>query len=153
MEDEQLFIDKLVKNSVKDYKEQPYTAWNELEKYMGQKGVMSKSSKFFNTKTNIAIVSGVVVITAGIYFLTNTPENRLESKKNLIEISDTTAKQKNTESILKIEEKKTKTDASSGKINSTNNKNKNETVKIRVEVPVHKKVMIKKQIIIKDTLN
>ena len=154
MEDDQFFIDKLVKDSVEDYKEQPHTSWQEMEIYLEQNGVITKSFKGLNSlknvKTDIAVISGILAITAGVYFYRYGTEKQSNPKEIIENVSDTTSAQTDINSIIKIEEDKTEKDSSEKNVEAID---KNETVKIKVEIPVHKNVIIKKQIIIKDTLN
>ena len=154
MEDDQFFIDKLVKDSVEDYKEQPHTSWQEMEMYLEQNDVITKSFKGLNSlknvKTDIAVISGILVITVGIYFYPYGIQKQSNPKGIIENVSDTTVAQTDTNSIIKIEEGKTEKDSSEKNVETID---KNETVKINVEIPVHKNVIIKKQIIIKDTLN
>ena len=154
MEDDQFFIDKLVKDSVEDYKEQPYTSWQEMEMSLEHNGVITKSFKGLNSlknvKTDIAVISGILVITAGVYFYPYGTEKQTNHKGIIENVSDTTAAQTDTNSITKIEEGKTEKDFSEKNVETID---KNKTVKINVEIPVHKNVIINKQIIIKDTLN
>ncbi len=156
MEDDQFFIDRLVKDSIKDYKEQPHTSWQEMEMYMEQNGILSKSFKGLknlkNLKTEIAVVSGILVLTAGIYFYPYGIEEQKIPEGIIENVTDTSAQHTDLNSTLKIEEGKTEKDSSEKNV-ETIDKDENKTVKINVEVPVHKNVIIKKQIIIKDTLN
>lgn len=155
MEDDKISIDNLVKNTIKNYKEKPHTSWNEMEKYMERNGIVSKSYKVLNlrnVKTDIAVISGVLVITAGIYFLQNGNEKQANPKGIIENISDTAAIQKNTESII-INDRKSEKNSSSEKVVKIIDKKENKTVKVKVEIPVHKNVVIRKQVIIKDTFN
>jgi len=151
MEDDQIFIDKFVKKSVKGFSVKPNTSWTKMEMYLEQKGIVSKSFKginvFKNVKTDIAIISGVLVIGAGIYFLNQGNENQINPKNIIKKISDTTAKHSNTAIVINKESDSVKN------VISDNDKEKNNIVKIKVKVPVHKNVIIKKQIIIKDSVN
>ncbi len=149
MEDDQIFIDNLVKNSIADYKVQPHTSWDEMEMKMKKSGIVSKSK---NINTNIAIISGIFVITAGVIFFNNETENQSGTKETFENVSDTAAVKEKIIPVIKIEKEKTSKDSVSEINTKIHDSNKNETVTIKVEVPVHKKVVIKKQIIIKDTL-
>jgi len=104
MDDDKIFIDNILKNTIKNYKEKPYTSWNDMEMYMEQNDIISKSFKGLNLKnikTNIAVIFGGLAITAGIYFLQNGNKKQANSKGIIENISDTVTKQKNTESIIK----------------------------------------------------
>jgi len=155
MEDDQIFIDKLVKKSIKNYKVKPSASWNEMEMYMKDKGVVSKTItkhvNINNIRTDIAIISGILVITAGVIFFRSETEKQSNPKEIIENISDTTSNPSS--SILKIDEVKSGQDTLSEKNTEMPDLNENKTVKIKIEVPVHKNVIIKKQIIIKDTLN
>lgn len=156
MEDDKIFIDNLVKNTIKNYKEKPHTYWNEMEMYMEQKGIVSKSFKVLNlrnVKTDIAVISGVIIITAGIYFSQNGNKKQANPKGIIENISDTAAIQKNTESVININDRKSEKDSSSDKVLKIIDENESKTVKVKIEIPVHKNVIIKKQVIIKDTVN
>ena len=157
MEDDQIFIDKFVKKTIENYKAKPSASWNELEMYMKDKGVVSKTIKGYlnikNIRTDIAIISGILVITTGVVFFRNETGKELKPKDIIENISDTTTINKTNGSILKIDEAASGKDTLSEKNTKELDVNKNKTVKIKLEVPVHKNVIIKKQVIIKDTLN
>ncbi len=159
MEDDHIFIDKIIKNSLKDYGEQPNTSWEKMEMYLDRKGVLSETSegsgflKLKNIKTKIAIISGVLILISGYYFLNETEDKEVFSKEIIENISDTTSKHVKTECVPEIGKENKETDSLAKELNEIKKKDETKIVKVRVEVPVHKNVIIKKQIIMKDTLN
>ncbi|NOZ35970.1 MAG: hypothetical protein GXO80_11805 [Chlorobi bacterium] len=151
MEDKNIFIDSFVKRKIQNYKENPNTSWENLQHRMEQKNVLSYSHNGF--RTGIAIISGVVVITAGIYFLQTENNSETIQKQDVKqEIINTKSKKDKNDVIIINKEKVHTNDTTAEKKDQQIKKSfDNNTVKIKIEVPVHKKVIIKKQIFIKDT--
>ena len=152
MEDENIFIDNFIKKEVKFYREKPNTSWEDMQIRLKQNDILSKSHVGINK--SILIISGLAVITVAVWFAQNNGETETSSKQNINNeiIDKKTEPEKN--NILILDKQENKTKDTTEKIHSRDtekNTEENKTVKIKVKVPVHKKVIIKKQVFVKDT--
>jgi hypothetical protein len=155
MEIDNSFIDIIIKKSFALKPEKPKTTWEDMLKIMNERGVLSKQHSTFpvfnNFKTDITVFSGILILAAGIYYFSDKPETLekpVKFEKNTMEVRDTSVK-----NVLQSDKNRITKDTAVYKKSNIKKTNKNEQVKIKVTVPVHKEVIVKKQIILKDTIN
>ncbi len=151
--DDDNFIDKIVKDSLKDFKQPPETNWEKMKDYLADKNLISKKylkNKYFSGPQNIILTAiGALALVSAIYLSTE-KTNRLLPETEKIKKENLTDTLKN----KKVESETKNIDKEPEKEKNTNSEIKNKKdVKIKVTVPVHKKVIIKKQIILNDSTN
>ncbi|MCF6364578.1 MAG: hypothetical protein L3J35_00070 [Bacteroidales bacterium] len=157
MKNSMKYIDKLSKGKLENYQVIPETDWKLFKENYSGKFIVEDNLKFnfknyLTTKNILFSVAGASVITAGIFFSTNSynKEGMKPVYKNTINNNDFAVSDKYNSSKsakpLFIEKEFEIKDSASVK------ETKEKDVVIRVEVPVVKNVEIRKEIIVKDTL-
>ncbi len=146
MESEIKYIDELSKNALKDYAVESDVTWNEF--HQRNLGKLNPKPNFILNSGMKKIVISVVslsIATAGILLYTsdyNTDKINTNYGyiKNNIYSNDTLK----TKMYYVAEEQEDV---------NTENKNTKEDIVIKIKVPIHKKVEIRKQIIVNDSIN
>ncbi len=151
MENENIFIDSFVKRKIQNYRENTNITWENMQHTMQQNNVLSCSHNGF--RNSITVISGIAVITAGIYFLRTENNSETIQKQDVKQEIINKKSNKDKKDVVIINDAKTPmNDTTANKkdqqIKKSSGKN---TVKIKVEIPVRKKIIIRKQIFIKDT--
>ena len=145
MKSEIKYIDELSKNALKDYATESDVTWNEFHQ-RNFESLKPKSNFILNNgvkKVSITVVS-LSIATAGILLYSNTYIDKININyghiKNKVYSNDTL----NTKLLYVVD------DTKDAEIKKDIIK---EDVVIKIEVPVHKKVEIRKQIIVNDNIN
>ncbi len=158
MQDEITFIDDFINKKIKDFKIKPSREWREMQTYIKNKGIKSVSyngvKNIFNLKNEIIILSFLAALSVSVYLFNNQDNKQIETIKKTDRIITDTVNN----AVLKSDEKTLKISPdSNSNINISDNSknliNKNKTVKIKVQVPVHKNVVIKKKVFVIDTFD
>lgn len=157
MQDELSYIDNIIRDKLTGPVVRPETSWEDINPKLtnvvaeSSLGFFSVTGNFFKTRLFVVTVVILSVLTVGIFLIDNNSGNGHINK-------DALKDNINNESVLNNEENAKKSDPIiKDSLNNMNEsdlteKNSNDVV-IKLEVPVHKNIIIKKEIIIKDTIN
>lgn len=160
MKDELSYIDNITGDKLKGYTVTPETSWelmnSKLTNVVAESTIGSFFSNiggFFTTKFFVVSVVILSIITVGILISNN------DSGNDVLQKGSSLNKEKSYhETVFNKDENAKKSSYVAGDSLTNVNEpekidNNSKDVIIKVEVPVHKNVIIKKEIIIKDTIN
>jgi hypothetical protein len=146
------YLDNILINNLSSIRIIPQTSWDIFhKKYISTRNVgtqnLLKHSARYSTMKLITGMLIILSISSGVYLIIKNSNNRLKNNI-LINKKDTTFK---SYQIKKSLPENDTLKISNEKKYLNNNSNKKDTV-IRIKVPVQKNVIIKKQIILRDSL-
>jgi len=152
MEDDIKYIDDITKKSFEGFSQEVNTSWSDF--YTKHAVYLNPNTNFISSvglkKISLAVVS-FSIVTAGVFFYTNNQDTTVIPevvviKRNNFNLDKYKAK------LIKVNEINLEEKTEN---NSNNNSNiaKTEDVIVKIKVPIHKKVEVRKQIIINDSIN
>ncbi len=154
MENENVFIDEFVKKSLAINPEKIQINGAKKTKILDELSVNSTTGYFSGLKFKLLGTLGVLLLISSVFLFVN---YKPETENNVVPEKKVSA-----EKIIqnnKFETEKTVPLTDSSALKNTpkekiknNTKTKAETVTIRVKVPVHKKIIKRKKVFVKDTL-
>lgn len=148
------YIDKIVGDSLKGYVQSPETNWAKFETKFSNnlnQHLSSTSSSYGIAKNIVLSVVSLSVLTTGVFLHYNKNVNKTETP--ICKTATTKQIKFSNELNYKVKPSSTTKQTDSMQIKETNISPKSENVVIRVEVPVYKKIELRKEIIINDTIN
>lgn len=146
MESEIDYIDKLIKTSTKNFGQLPETNWNNFNSKFGAEispelGLMSKIGSLSVKKIGLTVVS-LSIVTTGIFMY------QINSQNNVVApIYKKTVTKK-----VKLSTHKTFNFEKTNTIIEANKRDKAKDVIVRIKVPIHKEIIVRKEIKITDSV-
>jgi len=148
------YIDKLISKNLKDHEQVPETNWSQFQsKFSGKLKSNFDSNKRASvvTKNILLAIISASIITTGIVI--NSKTNTSKQKQTVCKKAKTKQYKGSNNVIYKIKSNKNIRKDSNSLSNDKNIKtNNSENVIIRIEVPVYKKVKVRKKILINDSI-
>lgn len=146
MESEIYYIDKLIKTSTKNFEQLPETNWNNFNSKFGAKispelGLMSKIGSLSVKKIGLTVVS-LSIVTTGIFTYQINTQNTVV----------TPIYKKRFTKKVKLSTHKTFNFKKTNTVIEANKRDKSKDVIVRIKVPIHKEIIVRKEIKITDSV-
>lgn len=159
MEKDLKYIDDIVKKQMQGYSVQPSLDWNQFSKKMSSQSTVHTSKGFLSTITAKIIIAGFVVgsVVASFFLFNNSAkQEKINDNSGINEIN--LLEQKSNDKVIPDYSDKTNVD-SVRKVDTTMTeipvKKENQdfaVVKKKKTETVHKTVVVKRQVVVKDTI-